>query len=170
MINRKRTQRILWYESLGFLFLIALSWLNELLSLPHLIFGGGAHSNWHEAAMESTALLIVWGVVIVFTKRLMRRLFYLDGFLRVCAWCRKIGHEDEWTTLEDYFSRDSRLKPLMGCVLNAWRSGPRKPKNWRPNLAMELTASRRPIQLYMTSTRQFAATRAPARGSSSCYR
>src|SRR5450432_499144 len=114
MINRKRTQRILWYESLGFLFLIALSWLNELLSLPHLIFGGGAHSNWHEAAMESTALLIVWGVVIVFTKRLMRRLFYLDGFLRVCAWCRKIGHEDEWTTLEDYFSQGFAIETSHG--------------------------------------------------------
>jgi hypothetical protein len=114
MIDRKRTQRILWYESLGFLFLIALSWLNELLSLPHLIFGGGAQSNWHEAAMESTALLIVWGVVIVFTKRLMRKLFYLDGFLRVCAWCRKIGHEDEWTTLEDYFSRGFAIETSHG--------------------------------------------------------
>jgi hypothetical protein len=114
MINRKKTERILWYESLGFLFLIALSWLNELLSLPHLIFGGGPHSNWHEAAMESTALLIVWGAVLVFTKRLMRRLFYLDGFLRVCAWCRKIGHEEEWTTLEDYFSRGFAIETSHG--------------------------------------------------------
>jgi len=94
--------------------LLHCSWLNELLSLPHLIFGGGAHSNWPEAAMESTALLIVWGVVIVFTKRLMRRLFYLDGFLRVCAWCRKIGHEDEWTTLEDYFSRGFAIETSHG--------------------------------------------------------
>lgn len=114
MINRKKTQRILWYESLGFLFLIALSWLNEVLSLPHLLFGAGPHSNLHEAAMESTALLIVWGVVIVFTRRLMRRLFYLDGFLRVCAWCRKIGHEEEWTTLEDYFSRGFAIKTSHG--------------------------------------------------------
>jgi hypothetical protein len=29
----------------------------------------------------------------------------LEGFLRVCAWCRKIGHEDEWLPLEEYFDR-----------------------------------------------------------------
>jgi hypothetical protein len=53
MINRKRTQRILWYETIGFLILIALSWLNELVSLPHLIFGSGEHSTLHEAVMET---------------------------------------------------------------------------------------------------------------------
>ncbi len=40
----------------------------------------------------------------------------------------------------------------------------------RPNHAMGLAASRRTIQLYMTSTPQFVATRAPVRGSSSCSR
>ena len=40
----------------------------------------------------------------------------------------------------------------------------------RSNQAMELTASRRFIQLYMSSTRQSAAPRASARGSSSCSR
>jgi hypothetical protein len=54
--------------------------------------------------------VIVWLVVIILTKRLMRRLFYLDGFLRVCAWCRKIGHEDKWTTLENYFVTGFSIK------------------------------------------------------------
>jgi hypothetical protein len=88
--------------------------LNELFHLPHLLFGSGPHTSWHEAAMESTALLIVWGIVIAFTQRLMRKLFYLDGFLRVCAWCRKIGHEDEWSTLEDYFSRGFAIETSHG--------------------------------------------------------
>ena len=114
MIDRKRTQRILWYETAGFLFLITLSWLNELVSLPHLIFGSGEHSSVHEAMIETLVLLAVWLVVIVFTKRLMRHLFYLDGFLRVCAWCRKIGHEDEWTTLEDYFARGFAIETSHG--------------------------------------------------------
>jgi hypothetical protein len=45
---------------------------------------------------------------------------------------------------------------------------PVKPQ--RPNQAMELTASRRIIQLSITSISQLAATRAFARGSSSCSR
>ena len=114
MINRKRTQRILWYETVGFLLLVALSWLNELISLPHLIFGTGEHSSLHEAMLETTAIVTVWLVVMVFTKRLMQRLFYLDGFLRVCAWCRKIGHEEEWTTVEDYFARGFAIKTSHG--------------------------------------------------------
>jgi hypothetical protein len=40
----------------------------------------------------------------------------------------------------------------------------------RPNHAMESTASRRTIQLLMSSTRQSAATRVLARGGSSCSR
>ena len=106
MINRKKTQRILWYEAIGFLFLIALSWLNELVSLPLLIFGGDKYSaSMHEAMMETIALVVVGFAVISVTMRLMRRLFYLDGFLRVCAWCRKVGHDDEWASIEQYFAR-----------------------------------------------------------------
>ena len=41
---------------------------------------------------------------------------------------------------------------------------------WMTNNAMELTASRRTIQLHMTKTLKPAAKRALARGSSSCSR
>lgn len=105
MINRNKVKQILWFETFSFLLLILLSWLDELVSLPQLVFGGGDHTNWQEAMLETSALVIVWLIVIIFTKRLMRRLFYLDGFLRICAWCRKIGYEDDWITTEDYFSR-----------------------------------------------------------------
>ena len=70
-INRKKTQRILWYESIGFILLIVLSWLNELISLPHLLFGSGEHSNLHEAIMETSVLFLVWAVVFLFTRRLL---------------------------------------------------------------------------------------------------
>ncbi|HXT38945.1 MAG TPA: hypothetical protein VN887_02880 [Candidatus Angelobacter sp.] len=77
MINHKKARRILWYETVGFLLLILLSWLNELVSLPHLIFGSGEHSNIHEALMETSALVVVWLIVVLFTKRLLGRLYYL---------------------------------------------------------------------------------------------
>lgn len=64
--------------------------------------------------METTAIVTVGLVVILFTKRMMQRLFYLDGFLQVCAWCRKIGREDEWTTVEDYFARGFDIKTSHG--------------------------------------------------------
>ncbi len=52
MIDQKKTQRILWYETLGFALLIALSWVNEMADLPHLIFGGArGQANIHEASV-----------------------------------------------------------------------------------------------------------------------
>ena len=114
MIHRNKAQQILWYETLGFLCLIALSWANELFSLPHYLFGGGPHSNWHEATLETVFLLAVWLVVFFFTRRLLGRLYYLEGFLRVCAWCRKIGHEEDWRTLEDYFAHGFDIKTSHG--------------------------------------------------------
>lgn len=114
MINHKKFKWILLYETIGFAFLILLSWLNELVSLPHLIFGTSENTNLHEAMMETTALVLVWLVVILFTKRLLNRLYYLEDFLRVCAWCRKIGYEDEWTSLEDYFDRGFGIETSHG--------------------------------------------------------
>jgi len=113
-MNRKKARWILWYETLGFACLIALSWLNELISLPHLLFGAGPHSNWHEAMLETMLLVAVWLVVLFFTRRLLARVYHLEGFLRVCGWCRKIGHDHDWRTLEDYFAHGFNIKTSHG--------------------------------------------------------
>jgi hypothetical protein len=105
MRTRIAPKRILWYECIGFAVLITLSWLDELFGLPTILFGGRPHDpSWREAMMETVAILVVWLPVLVLTRRLLSRLFYLEGFLRVCAWCRKICHEGEWVPLERYFA------------------------------------------------------------------
>ena len=100
MTNLKKPQRMLWYENIGFLAIIILSWANELLDLPRHVFGGNTQVNWHESAMESFLVLVVWVSVHVVTRRLLARLYYLEGSLRICAWCRKVGYEDKWLSLE----------------------------------------------------------------------
>lgn len=114
MTNLKKPQRILWYENIGFLAIIILSWANELFEMPQRVFGGSAQENWRESAMETILVLVVWASVHVFTKRLLVRLHYMEGFLRVCAWCRKIGHDDDWLPLEQYFSRGFDIKTSHG--------------------------------------------------------
>jgi hypothetical protein len=105
MTNRKIPKQILLYENLGFLAIIILSWANELLDLPRIILGGVTRINWREAAMETILVSIVWISVHAVTKKLLARLHYLESFLRVCAWCRKIGQDDDWLPLEQYFSK-----------------------------------------------------------------
>jgi hypothetical protein len=97
---------VLGYECIGFGMIIALCWVRELTGLAHLVFGGQTNSgDWRDASLETVLVLLVWAVVFVLTLRLVGHLLYLEGFLRVCAWCRKIGYKEKWIPLEEYFQR-----------------------------------------------------------------
>ncbi len=114
MKNLKKNELILWCENIGFLVLIALSWANEVLDLPRHVFGGATHVNWRESVIETLLILMVWGGLRVFTKRLLRRLYYLESFPRVCAWCRKLSHGDDWLPLEEYFAKGFNIETGHG--------------------------------------------------------
>ena len=114
MIIRKRGSWVLWYECVGFGVLLLLSCLNELGKLSWL-FGGDHHgSGLRGAAVESVLILLIWGVVFHFTRRLVAHLHYLEGFLRVCAWCRKVGSNEGWMRLEEYFSKGFHIATTHG--------------------------------------------------------
>ncbi len=114
MTNLKKPRRIMLFENIGFIAVILLSWANEFFDLPRRVFGGHTQVNWRESAMETLLVLIVWGSVHVVTKKLLARLYYLEGFLRVCAWCRKIGQDDAWLPLEEFFSKGFDVKTSHG--------------------------------------------------------
>ncbi len=101
--TKARWNFILWNETIGFTFLIALSWLVEWLHIPHLIFGEPFTPNWHRAILRTIVMLMIWLWVHLVTKRLLKRLHHLEKFLLVCSWCRKVSHHDEWLTMEKYF-------------------------------------------------------------------
>ena len=98
-------KQILALEITGSLAIIALSWANELYGLPALIFGGGHRVNWPESLLETVIITLVAIPVLVLTRRLVLRLHYLEEFLRVCAWCRKLNVGNEWIPLEEFFER-----------------------------------------------------------------
>jgi hypothetical protein len=90
-------------EAIGFLVIITLSWANELLGLPSLIFGGGHRVNWPESLLET--IIIAWVAIpmLVLTRRLVLRLHYLEEFVRVCGWCKKMNVRGQWVPLEQFF-------------------------------------------------------------------
>jgi hypothetical protein len=114
MNSRQKLRRILWYESIGFVLIIILSWLDEVLNLPGLLFGGAKQTDWRESVMETVVIMAVWLIVLVFTGRLLGRLQYLEGFLRICAWCRKVYHNGEWIPVETFFDRKLDVKTTHG--------------------------------------------------------
>ena len=115
MIDRRRSHAILWVEAVGFLLIIGLSWANELWRLPHLVFGGTGRTDWRESAMETVVVLGVWAVTYRVTRRLVDRLVHVEGYLRLCAWCRRLGDEDgAWLPTEEYFAKHLDAKTTHG--------------------------------------------------------
>lgn len=114
MPHKNITRRLLLYEAIGFMILIVVSWLDELIDLPTLLFGNPPGHNWHEAALE-TAVIVAAGVpTFILSRRLAKRLVYLEGFMRVCAWCRKIGVQDEWVSMEAFFQHEMKTSTSHG--------------------------------------------------------
>ncbi|MFZ5495965.1 MAG: hypothetical protein ACOZE5_11615 [Verrucomicrobiota bacterium] len=98
---------ILGKAAIGFAIIIALIWAVEIARLPHLLYGEAAEFRWLRVLFRTAVVLAIWVWFHVTTRRLLRRLHELEGFLLVCSWCRRVGHEDRWLTMEEYFG--SRL-------------------------------------------------------------
>ena len=100
----KKENSILWIESFGFSLLIVLSWLVEVARIPHFVFGEVFTPNWNRAMLRTVVISLIWTWVHLATRRLLKRLHYLEEFLRICSWCRKVCENGQWLELEKYFS------------------------------------------------------------------
>ena len=117
MIMQIHASRILWYEVIGFLAIILLSGINELTDLSRFTGGVQYVPNWRESALETLIVMLVATPVMILTKRLVSRLHHLEGFLRVCAWCKKLEHNGEWIPLEEFFDRKFQTETSHGMCL-----------------------------------------------------
>ncbi|HLK55288.1 MAG TPA: hypothetical protein VKU00_01910 [Chthonomonadaceae bacterium] len=109
--------RALWIEGIGFLAIIVLSWVNELTGFQTLFYPE-YRGNWHEAALETVLIVLVAIPTLLLTKRLIdklqERVRYLEGFLRICAWCRRLESNGEWVPVETYFSQQFSVSSTHG--------------------------------------------------------
>ena len=95
--NNLIAKKVAWYEAGAILFVIVLSWFDEVLDIPHVLLGGAATPiNWRESVFESVIIAIVGGLIIRHTYRLLARVSYLESFLPVCASCKKIRLDPEF--------------------------------------------------------------------------
>ena len=113
-----KSNRILWVEAAAFSLIIALSWLTEMVRIPHLLFGETFTPNWHRAVLRTVVVLLIWLWVNLATRQLLKRLHYLEEFLRVCSWCRKVGYQGEWLDMEKYLKTKFATKTSHGVCPN----------------------------------------------------
>ena len=106
---------VLAYESVGFIVIIGLCWIDEIEGASQVLFGGKPHvHDWRDCAMQTLAVVYIWAIVCGLTKKLLDHLRYLEGFVRICAWCRKVGHKDKWVRMEQYFADGLHLQTTHG--------------------------------------------------------
>ena len=99
-------QQALFWQSLGFLIIIVLTWCNAMFDLTHHWFGlRQQDEDINQTVISTAVILLLWMLSAYKTYRVVSRLSYLESFLHVCAWCRKIEHEEQWFSLEEHFTR-----------------------------------------------------------------
>ena len=101
-------KRIIGIEIIGFLSAIVIIWIDEIIDLPHIIFGVPATpANYSESIFESVVIALLAGLIIFLSHNIVKRLNYLEGILPVCSFCNKIRFQDQWVPFEEYISGHS---------------------------------------------------------------
>jgi len=106
---------MLFLEGLGFLLIVVITWLDELLDLPHLLFGATPTPlRMGEGMLESTLTVLVGVVVVGITYRAFRRIEYLESLVVMCAWCRRVRAGSDWLLVEDFLEQQHHAKTTHG--------------------------------------------------------
>src|SRR5260370_19939797 len=104
MDKEKKPTTVLWVQSAGFLAVITVCMIDELTGLTGLILGNQPYiTDFRSTILKALLILGVWLLVTGSTRRLLDRAQYLESFMRICAWCRKIEHTRHVMSLEEFF-------------------------------------------------------------------
>ena len=84
---------------------------NEIVDIPHYIFNDAPTSYSQrigEIIIELSIFLTVISIQIALFKKLYKRIRVLEGFIPICANCKKIRKsEDQWEQMERYITQHS---------------------------------------------------------------
>jgi len=92
---------------------MSLTVCNEVLDLPHYLLGDSPTSlgqRTGEMSIELFIFIVVVTVELVLISSLLKRIRILEGFLPICASCKKIRHQDQWQQIEEYITDHSLAK------------------------------------------------------------
>jgi hypothetical protein len=99
-------QKALLWQTLGFLIVVVLTWSDAIFDLAHVILGlPHRELDINRTAVTTAVLVLLWMFSAYKIYLVVSRLSYLESFLHVCAWCRKIEYNDRWLSLEAHFEQ-----------------------------------------------------------------
>ena len=84
---------------------------NEIIDVPHYLFNDAPTSYSQrvgEIIIELSIFFVVMAIQIRLFMKLYNRIRILEGFLPICANCKKIRNaEDQWEEMEKYITKHS---------------------------------------------------------------
>ena len=103
-------KRVSWYEATAILFIICITWVDEILDIPYVLLGGPATPiNWRESLFESVIIILIGAVFIRHTYRLLKRVSYLESVLPTCASCGRIRVDPRfWQGVNEFIAAKSK--------------------------------------------------------------
>ena len=109
---KNKTLRMLTIYQLAVVVLfLCLTLGNEIIDIPHYIFNDTATSYTQrigEIIIELSIFFTIISMQIVIFKKLYKRIRVLEGFIPICANCKKIRKtEDQWEQMEKYITQHS---------------------------------------------------------------
>lgn len=122
------SRRIVYLVLAGFACVLILVWANEVV-LPTLhigyamdtpeyaqaeaagIFDASLNRGfWAEFAIEALLIIILAVAVLLGINQLLARIKYLEGFMLLCASCKKVRLGKDWIALEEYMQQRADVK------------------------------------------------------------
>ena len=112
-MRNKQVRAVFAWQVVILIVFLALTFTNEVMDLPHLALGDKA-TTWRqrkgEVAIELVIFTGVFALEIYLFRKLVRRIKILEGFLPICANCKKIRNQDQWEQIENYISENSLVQ------------------------------------------------------------
>lgn len=110
-MKNKTLHLIVGSQSAIVLLFLSLTLGNELIDIPHYVFGDAPtllSQRIGEIIIEFSIFFIVMNVQFILFRKLYKRIRILEGFIPICANCKKIRTEkDSWEQMEAYISQHS---------------------------------------------------------------
>ena len=109
---KNKTLTMLTISQLAIILLfLCLTLGNEIVDIPHYIFNDAPTSYSQrigEIIIELSIFITVISVQVAILKKLYKRVRLLEGFIPICANCKKIRKsEDQWEQMERYITQHS---------------------------------------------------------------
>ena len=109
---KNKTLRMLTISQvLVILLFLCLTLGNEIIDVPHYVFNDAPTSYSQrsgEIAIELSIFFTIVVMQIALFNKLYKRIRVLEGFIPICASCKKIRNaEDQWEQMEKYITQHS---------------------------------------------------------------